>query len=343
MREKILNELMQNLPKEYDTSEGSFAYDILASSSFGFENLYKSLQGIFESAFVSTAKGYELDKKCSEQGIFRKPAIKSSGNVEVKGTEGAIIQKGALCSSDTVNFEFTENIIIPASGKIVAMVKCLNSGASGNVPSGAIKTFPVTIAGIHEVTNISAFSNGVEIESDESLRSRFLDKVRKPATSGNVSHYEQWAKSIAGVGAVKVFPLYGGAGTVKVVICSSASTPVSDDILKETSQYIETQRPIGADVLVENAVVKNIEIRVKLTFKPGADTERAKKEITLNIKEFLKNIAFKRSFVSYPKIGSIIFDNENIEDYSNLQINGGSDNILLNDTEVAVLSEAKYD
>lgn len=343
MREKILEELMQNLPKEYDVSEGSFAYDILASSSFGFENLYKSLQGIFESAFVSTAKGYELDKKCAEQGIIRKPAIKSSGPVEIRGSEGSVIQKGELCSSDTVNFEFTENIIIPASGKIVAFVKCLNSGAIGNIPSGSIKTFPVTIAGVHEVTNISAFSNGVDIESDDNLRSRFLDKVRKPATSGNVSHYEQWAKSISGVGAVKVFPLHSGAGTVKVVICSSDGEPVSNDILKNTSEYIESQRPVGANVSVENATVKNIKISVKLTFKPGADTAGAKKEITLNIKEFLKNIAFKRAFVSYPKIGSIIFDNENIEDYSNLQVNGGSDNILLNDTEVAILSEATYD
>jgi len=107
--------------------------------------------------------------------------------------------------------------------------------------------------------------------------------------------------------------------------------------MQEVTDHIEDVRPIGATVTVASATGVAINIAVTLTLAAGYTAEQVTGYIEANIIEYLKDIAFVETYVSYARIGSTILDTEGVLDYSGLTVNGGTANIAIADTEVAVL------
>ncbi|MEG1795165.1 MAG: baseplate J/gp47 family protein [Clostridium sp.] len=337
-KEVIHARILSHISSEYDKSEGGFFYDATKPVAIELEGLDLKADDILNKGFVDTAEDEWLDLKVIQQGLYRKLATKSNGEVLIVGTNGAKIKKGDKVASDTVNFIFLEDKIIDNTGHSIVKVQCEESGVIGNVPIGAIKYFPVTLAGLTSVSNTAAFSNGYDKEINESLRQRYYDKVRTPATSGNKWHYLNWSKEVTGVGDAKVFPLWDGNGTVKVVLINSNKRGASAELISEVAAHIENNRPIGATVTVSSAVEKDINISVNLVIDTKNFTlDQVKKTIEDNIASYLKDIAYKETYVSYAKLGSIIFNSSGVIDYSDLQINNGVINISIEDEEVAVL------
>lgn len=336
-KEVILARMLSNIPDEYDKTEGSAFYDAEKPVAIELERLDAKADAIEDKAFSDTATGADLDRKCSDQGITRKPATKSIGIVTVTGTIGATVPLGGLVASDTVEFAFTETKTMPAGGSVDVGVECTQLGQAGNVPVGAIKSFPVTISGLVTVTNAAAINNGYEAESDDSLRARYYAKVRTPATSGNKYHYRNWCLEVTGVGDARIVPLWNGAGTVKAIIINANKQPADAGLVSDVAEYIEDVRPIGAAVTVVAAIAKVINVSVDLTLAAGFTEPTVKASIEANITEHLKSIAFVNNYVSYAMIGSIILDTEGVLDYANLTINGGTANVSVLDTEVATL------
>ena len=337
-RDIIQNRMLDNISDEYDKTEGSFFYDAIKPVSIELESSYNQQENILDKGFAQTATGKWLDKKVEEQGLERKPATNATTTVTLFGSQGATINIGDLVASDTVNFVVQENKTIDVTGTANVLVKCEQEGSIGNVPVGAIKYFPTTIPGLTSVTNSNAVTGGYNGETDDELRQRYFDKVKTPATSGNKYHYRNWAKEVTGVGDAKVFPLANGLGTVRVVIIDSNKTGAENQLVNDVANYIEEVRPIGATITVESAREISIDVNVMLVIDTNNYTqEQVKSDIEDNIKEYLKEVAFLENYVSYAKIGSIIFTSNGVIDYSNLTVNNGSSNITINDEEVAVL------
>lgn len=337
-KEVIQERMLANIANEYDKTEGSFFYDATKPVAIELETLDTKADSILNKGFANTAAGTDLDKICGEQGVYRKPATKSSGLVTVTGVVGSAITSGEIVASDNVNLMFTENKVIPVGGSINVAVECEQYGTIGNVPVGAIKYFPKTLEGLQTVTNTAAFTNGYDAETDESLRERYYTKVQTPATSGNKYHYLNWAKEVTGVGDAKVFPLWNGNGTVKVVIINSNKRAADNTLINTVMSHIEDNRPIGATVTIASATEKVINVTVTLTIDVNNYTvDQVKTSIENGLSEYFKSIAFKETYVSYAKVGNIIFDTPGVLDYSNLLVNGGIVNIAIADTEVAIL------
>lgn len=337
-KEVIQERLLSNISDEYDKSEGSFFYDVEKAISIELEKAYINLEEILNKGFADTATGNDLDRIVAEVGIVRKKATKSKGIVTITGITGSSITKGEMVASDNVNFIILENYIIPEGGEIDVEVECQKYGIVGNIPIGAIKYFPKTLEGLQSVTNKNIFNNGYEVESDISLRERYYIKVRTPATSGNKWHYLNWAKEVTGVGEARVFPLANGAGTVKIIIINSNKKAADEDLIIKVGNYIEDNRPIGATVTVISAIEKPINISFELIIDTNNYAmDIVKTNIENALIEYLKSIAFKENYVSYAKVGNIIFDVKGVLDYSNLIINSDTSNISILDEEVAVL------
>lgn len=334
----IQNRMLSNIDDKYDKTEGSFYYDSTKPVAIELESAYKEQENILNKGFVETATGEYLDLKVAEQGLTRKPSTKATTTVTITGSEGATITTGDLVASDTVNYIVQETKTIDATLTTTVLVECEQAGTIGNVPVGAIKYFPITIAGINTVTNTESVSNGYDGETDAELRQRYYDKVRTPATSGNKYHYRNWAKEIVGVGDARVFALWNGNGTVKVVIIDSNKQGASTELINEVTTYIEEVRPIGADVTVISATEVPINIQATLTIDTNNYTEaEVIGNIETKIADYLKDIAFVDNYVSYAKIGSLILESAGVLDYSNLTVNGGTSNISISDEEVAIL------
>ena len=336
-QEQILLRLLSNISNEFDKSVGSFFYDTQKPLAIELEGIYGKLEQILLNGFAMTAKGIYLDNKVAEQGLIRKPSTYAAVSVTVTGTVGAVISKSDKVASDTLVFTVTESKYIESGGTAVVSALCDTPGKIGNVPTGAINRFPVTLSGLVSVTNSAPASGGFDEESDDELRERYFEKVSLPATSGSKYHYVMWAKEVSGVGDAKCLPLWKGNGTVKVIIINSDKQTASSELINEVSAHIENVRPIGAAVTVESAIPLIVNISVSLTLANGVTADTARLKISDSISSYLKKNAFSGTYISYAQIGGCILAVDEILDYSNLKVNGGTANVSVPETAVPVL------
>lgn len=330
--------MLDTINDSYDKSEGSFFYDVIKPVSIELDEQNKNIESTFNKVFVDTAVGVYLDKRVIEQGLSRKQATKADGCVIITGQEGVVINQGIKVASDSMTYTVIEAKTIDVSTKATVQIVADIAGSIGNCPVGAIKYFPITIQGLNGVTNEGSVTSGYDGETDDELRQRYYDKVKTPSTSGNVYHYLNWAKEVTGVGAARVFPLWNGNGTVKVVIISSNGTGADGQLVTDTINHIEDNRPIGATVSVVSAIEKVIDVSADLNIDEVNYTlEQVRTSIEITITNYLKEIAFKETYVSYARIGGLILDSGGVTDYSNLKVNLGTANVLIGTEEVAVM------
>lgn len=339
---EILQRLKGRVPSGIDSSEGSFIHDVLSPAALEIAQLYADLNVLLTLAFAQTSNGQYLDYRAGEHGIERKAATQAAGGVKISGSPGVEIAQGQIFVTDGgIEFESTESAVIQASGTVEIHVRAKNAGITGNVPAEAIKKAQAALQGVTGITNENPIIGGTEEETDQDLLFRLLGKVRNPATSGNVYHYLQWAGEVNGVGDSKVFPLWDGAGTVKVVIIDSQKTPAEPEIVAAAANYIESVRPVGAEVTVETALGVNVNVAAAVTLAEGYTLEQVTATFRELLVAHLKDVAFRQDYVSYAKTGSILLETPGILDHSGLTVNGGTSNISIgataNNCQVAVV------
>lgn len=347
-QEQINRDMLANISDDYEKSIGFLTSDLVKTNSIELAKVYLAIQELINKVNVDNLHGEELARYVLQRkGIKRRQATKSKAMLTITGN--TTVNKGDLFSTaNNIKFESIETKEIIATGTIEVI--CTQFGSVGMVGANSITLMPITIAGVTNVTNLSPSYDGFEAENDESLRSRYYETLQIPATSGNIYHYKKWAKNVVGIGDVKVFPLWNGDNTVKILVIDSNMQPASTDLVEQVQVYIDPkgldnstwgtgrgQAPIGAYCTIASALGKEINIDVHIIVENGYANEEIISNIENKVSEYLKEIAFKESYVSYAKIGSLILSTEGVADYSNLQLNQTTGNVTVADEEVAIL------
>lgn len=330
--ESIKEEILSDLSL-IDTREGSFTNELVSPVALELWKLYESLKAILPIVFVDETSGEYIDKKSANYGITRKPGTTASAIIIFTGTDGTIIPKDTVfLTADGLEFITSEAATI-IDGTASVLAHATEVGEKYNVAAGTITQQIVSISGLSSVTNEEAVG-GTDPESDSSLVARLYAYLQKPASSGNVYHYEQWALEVDGVGAVKVVPLWNGAGTVKVLIVGPDKGPVDETVVANCAEHIENYRPIGATVTVVSA--EGLSINVSATVELESTTTKAivQAEFTKRLTEYLQDIAFDKYEVIYNRIAYMLLDIEGVTDYMDLTVNGSTINITIGDDQV---------
>lgn len=372
--DEIKRDMLKNVKNTVDKTENSIVHDALSPAAIELQNAYVELDYVSGKIDVENLEGEELEKFIYQRTgtVVRKHATKSTGTVVVSGQEGAVINIGDIVATEDINFYFIEDVKIDETGIVEALVECELEGSSGNVPAYSIINFPTKIPGVIDVYNPSEFNNGYDDETDDQLRGRYYEKLQIPAKAGNKYHYEHWAREVLGVGDVRVIPrwktnrtmsyiknildniLMNGsyidedvteiintsvqnALSVKIVLIDSNNQPASEELAENVLAHIESQRPFGAYPTVVSATPIEINISANLILAEGYTDIKVKENIINNIKDYLRSIAFKTSYVSYAKIGSTILNSEGILDYTDLLVNNSVANIPIGNEEIAVM------
>lgn len=343
IHQEMLSEIDDSLSKE----KGELIYEATRPSAIQLEKAYQKNAEVKNKLSIENLQGDELAARVKERtGITRKKATFAIGKLKVLGT--GTVNIGDLFETESgIQFRATETVTIIENGLV--NIQCLQAGTIGNLPSNRINKIPVTLNGINSVNNENATYDGFEAESDTDLLQRYYDRIRTPATSGNKYHYLNWSKSVSGVGDVKIFPLYYGDNTVRVVVIDVDKKPASSELIGQVQDYIdpnssglgEGQSPIGAFCTVVSATGKEINISFNSTLENGYTAEQVQEIVSVSIANYLREIAFKQDFVSYAQIGSIIINTEGVLDYTGLTVNGGTENISIENDEVAILGGAE--
>ncbi len=326
----ILSRMLENVSSKYDKREGSVIYDALAPTALEHQLLYIDMETLEKEMFADTASREYLIAHAAERGIEPKEATPAVWQATFVPAE-LIISVGERFRSGDMLLSVTARV---EDG--VYNLTCESAGSDGNVLSGALT--PVSyINGLQTATLTKLVDAGTDEESTEEFRARYLTILRKPAASGNANDYYNWAMSIDGVGAAKVYPLADGAGTVTVVIMDEDKHAASTALVSEVYEYIETVRPVGAKVTVKSAEELAINISALVTLGTGENLASVKNKFANTVTAYLESVAYSSKKITLSMIGKLLLDTEGVEDYSALAINGIAASADVADTQVAVL------
>lgn len=352
--EEIMKQMLDRLPPDLDKSEGSYIWDALAPVAAELAQAVMWAQEVLRRGFAQTTFGEYLDLRAAEHGVYRRPAVKATGQVVFTGTPGTIIPAGTQVSTvgneaaPAVFFVTIEDVTIGPDGTVTANIEAVEVGASGNVAAGAISLLAQPLQGVSSVNNPMPTSGGLDEESDESLLERLLLQVQYPPGTGNKYDYERWAKEVPGVGEAKCIPLWNGPGTVRVIITDSNGAPASQELIQRVKEYIapapgqgEGKAPIGASVTVEAPETVAIDVSVTLYYQPGYDPATVKSALETALAAYINGLKIGED-VRYTALGNVIYNTSGVTDYSNLLVNGGTGNVAVPEDAKAILGTVTF-
>lgn len=153
---------------------------------------------------IESKSGLELEQWTAIFGYGRLQGRKAAGVVRVEVTtasqddltipEGTLFytRQGLPGSGGKLYFTSTQAAVVPAGSFVVdVLVECTAVGTVGNVPPDSI-VYLGSILGATKVTNLTAMTGGVDVETDDELRQRFKDTFMR-----NIAGTRDWYIGLA--------------------------------------------------------------------------------------------------------------------------------------------------
>ena len=338
--EGIRGEILANLGTEVDKREGSFAADMAAPVALELWKLYDSLNAVLPIAFVDESSGEYIDKRCGDYGIVRKAGTFANVMLCLTGQAGTVVPEGSIFVTDEgLQYASLTEVILPESGTVEAEAKATKAGDVYNVAAGEIHRQLTALPGLTGVTNGKAAAGGSDPETDGALVERLYAYLRRPATSGNIDHYRQWALEVSGVGDARIMSLWDGPGTVRVLIVGPGKEPVAEEVRQACAEHIEEMRPIGAAVTVASAEGMTVNVAAQAVLESSVTAAEVKKAFGQKLEEYLRSLAFVTYEVLYNRVAFLLLDTPGVTDYTGLTLNGGTGNLEIGAEQVPVLGE----
>ncbi len=290
--DRMLDRVLAQNPN-IDTREGSIIYNALAPAAVELQNMYIQLDTILNESFADTQTRDYLIRRCAERGVNVEPSTYAirQGEFIPSTLEIAI---GTRFSLNLLNYVVVEKI---SDG--IYKLQCETAGYDGNVESGTL--IPIEyIEGLQTATLTEVLVPGEDEEDTEHLRQRYFDSLDSQAFGGNIKDYKEKTNSLDGVGGVKVYPVWNGGGTVKLVIINSDFDKPSDVLINSVQTAIDpTQNqgtgvgiaPIGHIVTVVGCGETSVDVTTKITFQEGWDWEALKPYAEQAIDDYFKELA----------------------------------------------------
>lgn len=360
----ILSDMLDRVSSEYNKRDGSLIKTSLAAAAWVIEGIYLELAYIQKQAYGLFATGSYLDYKVAEAGLERKQAVKAVryARFNLNPPIDSMFQVAGV--DEVVYYKLTspaENVpdeLYPDE-PYIGLVTCEQAGDIGNVYSGKLICASF-IAGLTNATLLGIHTQGLDQESDDALRERYKLAIGKVEFGGNIAAYRNFIMSQQGVGAVQVYPVWDGPGTVLCSVVNSEYRPLTNDEINALQMIVcppteglsypsengYGMAPIGATVTITTAQQINIDITGNVVIKSGssATIELINEQAEEDIKTYIKDLCSKwgemgswrsvdYSIVIYiNKIIGIINSIDGVEVAENIKINGSSNNLVLTET-----------
>ena len=263
---------------------GVFRTFIEVVASF-LEKFYKELDELLPNRFLQTATGEYLDLKAEELSLTRLPATKTRGYVLVSrgSTNSAVtIPKDKIIATKPnsrgvmLRYKVVGDVVLQENEITRSvLVEAEKEGALYNVVGGQITELITPIVGINTLTNNSSWIVGMgrDIESDASLRSRCM-ALWAGLSGANKNAYISWAKSVEGIGDVRVISTARGLGTVDVICIGKDNVQANAELLEKVKNVLDERKPISTNVEVKAPIEVFLSINLTVAMNPTIDLNR---------------------------------------------------------------------
>lgn len=245
---------------------------------------------IYRQIFASTADARHLERQAYELGLSRKQASPATGRILTTGTPGAVYPQGIGFLSENTLYRTTGEAVAAGNGDLILRVYSTTSGASANRVGGSSVSladpalFPTI--GSTGTVDLDGLGGGADIEDDESLRARVLDRKRRPPQGGAYSDYEQIARAVPGVLKAWAWPFANGPGTVGVwfLFDDRPDFIPTDADVEAVRAEIEARRLIRAGLYVNAPIPTPLDITISSL---GVDTVDVRSRIEAGLRAML--------------------------------------------------------
>jgi uncharacterized phage protein gp47/JayE len=274
-----------------DTREGSLIRTALSPAAAELLQMYIELDSVLNESFADTETRDFLIRRARERGISIYPATRAIR----RGEFNIDVAIGSRFSLNKLNYI----VIAPMSEAHNFQMQCETFGEAGNIESGAL--IPIDyIDGLTYARLTDVLIPGEEDESTEHLRERYFASLNAQAYGGNIQDYVEKTLALPGVGAVKVYPVWNGGGTVRLVILDSQFKPPSGALVDAVQTAIDPVpnngeglgiAPIGHIVTVDGAGSETIDVGLNITFRNGWDWDSVKPYTEAAIDDYFAELA----------------------------------------------------
>jgi len=292
---------------------------------------YGFLEWIAKQVFPDLASEWGLTRWGRILNLPRKAEQYTTGVVEFSGTPGqAVVITTGVQNSGALEYTTDEATEIGLGGTVQASVTAVNAGSDYNTlettlvlssPTGGIDT---------DVSVISGFDDGVDLESLEDWRARILQRFQNPPSSGTTGDYERWALEVTGVARSWAFAAedWGGAGTVGLGVSDGALNAVSATILQNVETYVDGVKPEPAAVDYFNVIPKPTEYAISISPDSTAIREAIIEELkALHLAEASPGGTLLISSIRR-SVGSVPVDDYEITDIVYDSVSIGANNVV---------------
>lgn len=356
--DEIHEDMLENIPDEFDKSEGQVIYDLTRPTA----NIASRIKGYdipeaLKLIWPRFANGIYLDYHAETRNMSRKEATYATGTLTISGASGTVIPAGSVFSTETknnvasVDYATLSEVTIGDGGSVNVDAKAVFPGSEGNAGANQIIIKSNEIDDISAVTNETAFTGGYEEEDDESLRQRIMeyDSSKGESNIGNKADYKRWALSIVGVGDATVISPTDDSGEITIVLTDMNKSPASTILCQEVYDYIMGTED-GSDRLAPiNAKLKVIppqttDITITATVELETDTSETISTITTAYVAALKEYfpqAITDKEIRYQKIKSILSNISGVYDFKDVYINSTQANVALSTGVLPITDTSK--
>lgn len=234
-------------------------------SVYAFENsqIFEEMTKLYNSNDIDKAQGKDLDIIGNKFGIPRPNARKSS--VELTFTKTVdpnldfTIPRGTIVSTVTGKNYYTVEDAVIIRGQPSTKVQAMSSDNGYNSRVDRNTLVVCSLSGITSVTNEKSSSGGRSAYTDKEYR-QLIRNWTYSHIKGTKEAYDLFFAYYDGIDSYRLFPQWGGAGTLKIIV-----DPSDDWILNDISEKIyQNVQLIDDDVYVTGAIPRRIDIKVNV-------------------------------------------------------------------------------
>lgn len=294
--------MLGRVSNSLDKREGSLIQTAIGPAAWYIEGMYMVLDQLQQNAFASTAVGQALDYKALERGIMRKGATRAVRRGEFDAPVPAGARFSAMNSREVLTYKAVKELEA-GEGFYCYEMESETPGRIGNEYTGPI--LPIThVKGLKKAVLADILISGTDEETDESLRNRYMESLTSRPFGGNIAAYRAEILQMDGVGAVQIYPVWEGGGTVLCSILDSEYNAATDTLISRVQNQIcppgdgETDvsengygmAPIGAKVTITTATELALSIELTVQIQAGTDPEHVRGEIRQAAEEYLFSV-----------------------------------------------------
>lgn len=261
-------------------------------------------------------------------GKHRQAATFASGNIIATGTDGSIIPAGSQWQRfDEELFISTAEATISAGTATVPVI-AVTIGENGNTDASRTLQITTPLVGVNSTVAVDSngLTGGSDIETDESLLSRLLERIQAPPHGGTADDYVNWTLEVPGVTRAWCYPLVDASGVIAAGMVTvrfmmddtySDGIPLAGDI-STIQSHLNSQAPAVATVVVVAPTPKPLDMVVAL----NPNTVDVQAAVEWEIKSLLLRSTAPGGLILLSKISEAISIAAGEVDHDIVSING---------------------